>query len=339
MNKLCQIVGLGTYVPERILSNKDLEKMMDTTDEWIVSRTGIHTRHILDESKNTSDAGFYAAQKAIADAGIDAKEITHIFVATCTPDELSPSVSCIIAGKLGLSAFSGVSKISPDVKSLTCFDFNAACSGFIYGLEIARAFLALDDDATILLVAAETLSRRINYKDRSTAVLFGDGAGAVILRSKGKKIVTVHDVSCGSDGDLNNLIRIGGGTSMNVNAGDIVDEKFFLNMQGRDVFKHAVRCMVQESLKILSRNNLTTDDVDMFIAHQANARIIEAVGLRLEIPAEKVFTNVSRYGNTSAASILLALDEARDAGKVEAGKKILITTFGAGLTWASALFS
>lgn len=339
MNKLCQIIGLGTYVPERILSNNDLEKMMETTDEWIVSRTGIHTRHILDVSQGTSDLGFHAAQRAIKYADIEPSEITHILVATCTPDYLSPSVACIIAGKLGLSAYSGLSKTSPDASSLVCLDFNAACSGFVYGLEMARAFLALDKDATVLLIAAEAMSRRMNYSDRSTSVLFGDGAGAVILRSHGEKFLSINDVSCGADGDLNTLIQIGGGTNMHVAIGDTVDENFFLTMQGRDVFKSAVRCMVQESLKVLTRNNLTIDDVDMFIPHQANARIIEAVGLRLEIPAEKVFTNLSRYGNTSAASILLALNEARDAGKVEAGKKILVTTFGAGLTWGSALFS
>ena len=339
MNKLCQIAGLGVCVPERVLSNHDLEQIMDTNEEWIVSRTGIHTRRILDASQGTSDVGFFAAQKAILDAGIDASEITHIFVATCTPDYLSPSVSCLIAARLGLSAYSGVSTISPTTKSLMCLDFNAACSGFVYGLEVARAFLALDSNAVVLLIAAEALSRRMNYNDRSTSVLFGDGAGAVVLRSKGDSFLTVHDVSCGTDGDLNELIQIGGGTNMNVVVGDTVKEDFFLNMQGRDVFKHAVRCMVQESLKLLSRNNLTIDDVDLFIPHQANARIIEAVGSRLEIPAEKVFTNVSEYGNTSAASILLALDDARKAGKVEVGKKTLITTFGAGLTWGSALLS
>ncbi len=340
MNALCQIAGLGTYVPKEILSNQDLENMMDTSDEWIFTRTGIKERRILATSENASDAGFYAAQKAIEDAKIEAKDITHIFVASCTPDYLSPSVSCLIAQRLGLAEYSGVTKISIDSQSITCLDFNAACSGFVYGLEMARAYLALHENAVVLLVAAEAMSRRMNYEDRTTSVLFGDGAGAVIIKNNCEHpLFTLHDVSCGADGDLSDLIQIGGGSKMNAKVGDKIDESFFLTMQGRDVFKNAVRGMVQESQKVLERNNLTVNDIDLFIAHQANARILEAVASRLEIPEEKVFMNVSLYGNTSASSIPLALENARQQNLIKKGEKTLLTAFGAGLTWASALLS
>lgn len=333
------INGLGVYIPKNVITNQDLEKIMDTTDEWIMTRTGIHTRHVLADDENTSDAGYYAAVKAIEDAKIDPTDITHIIVATCTPDNLSPSISCCIAGRLGLSATSGVAKISPTTAGLVCFDINAACSGFIYGLEVARSFLALHPDATILLVAAEALSRRMNYKDRSTAVLFGDGAGAMILQKTGTPFLTIRDVSLGSDGGLHSLITVGGGTNIKIQCGDIIDEKFFLSMQGREVFKHAVRCMVQECEKLMARNDLSIHDIDLFIAHQANMRILEAVTARLEIDEDKVFINLPHYGNTSAASILLALSDARLEGRIHPGKPILLTTFGAGLTWGSALLS
>ncbi len=341
MSKQYKILSLGTYVPQNILSNKDLEEMMETTDEWIVSRTGIENRHILGNLENASDAGFIAAQNAIAEAKIDLSEITHLLVGTCTPDYLSPSVSSIIANKLELSTYSGVSTISPHSKSITCFDFNAACSGFIYGLDLARAFLSLYEDATILLVVTEAMSRRMNYKDRTTSILFGDGAGAVIISAKSNKkhLFTIDDVSLGADGNYSSLITIGGGTNKSVQIGDQITEDYFLSMQGREVFKHAVRGMALESVKLLTRNNLEVADIDYLVAHQANARILNAVAERLEIPPEKVYINLKNYGNTSAASIALALNDARNEGKIHANKKILLTAFGAGLTWGSALIS
>lgn len=348
MNNFCTIHGLGSYLPKRILKNSDLEKIMNTSDEWIVTRTGICERHILADTENTSDIAYYAAQNALEDAGIDATDITHIFVATCTPDMLTPSVACLVAAKLGLSASTGVQTISKDSKSITCFDFNAACSGFVYGLEIARAFLSLDDKAIILFIAAEGLSRRMNYKDRGTSILFGDGAGAVILGAHNnsllakktcENIFSVDDVTCGADGDLFSLIEIGGGTSLKVQTGDTIGDDFFLTMQGQDVYKQAVRCMVKESKKILERNNLSINDIDLFIAHQANARIIEAVAERLAMPSHKVFMNLQSVGNTSAASIPLAMVDAKKAGLLQKNKRILLTTLGAGLTWGCALLS
>lgn len=335
----CHISGLGVSVPEKILSNKDLEKIMDTSDEWIVTRTGIKNRHIVKDNENISEHAFIAAVKAIEEAQISPSEITHVLVATCTPETLSPGVSCILAEKLGLSAYSGLSLISPHNPGLVCFDFNAACSGFVYGLELARAFLALNSNSAILLVTAECLSRRMNYQDRTTSVLFGDGAGACIIRGKGNALFHILDVSIGADGDYKDLIRIGGGTDKNVQVGDTITEDFFLTMQGREVFKQAVRGMAQESLKLLHKNNLVVEDIDLFIAHQANLRIIDAVRERLELPKEKVFTNLEEYGNTSATSIVLAMAEAREQGLLKAGQKTLLTAFGAGLTWGSALLS
>lgn len=335
----CHISGLGVSVPDEILTNQDLEKIMDTSDEWIVTRTGIKNRHIVKDSENISEYAFLAAVKAIEEAQISLSEITHVLVATCTPETLSPSVSCIVAEKLGLSTYSGLQLISSHNPSLVCFDFNAACSGFVYGLELARAFLALNPHAVILLVTAECLSRRMNYQDRSTSVLFGDGAGACIIRAQGNALFRILDVSLGADGDYKDLIRIGGGTDKKVQVGDSITEDFFLTMQGREVFKYAVRGMAQESLKLLQRNNLSVEDIDLFIAHQANLRIIESVRDRLEFPAEKVFTNVEKYGNTSATSIVLAMAEAREQGVIKKGQKTLLTAFGAGLTWGSALLA
>lgn len=337
MNVNCHISGLGISVPETTLSNQELEKIMDTSDEWIVSRTGIKNRHIVKENENISDYAFLAAVKAIDDAKISPSQITHVLTATCTPEALSPGMSCIIAQKLGLSSYSGLQLISKASPGLVCFDFNAACSGFVYGLELARAFLALNNDSVILLIAAECLSRRMNYQDRTTSVLFGDAAGACIIRGKGDSLFNVLDVSIGADGDYKDLIRIGGGTDKKVQVGDTISEDFFLTMQGREVFKQAVRGMEQESLKLLQKNNLGVDDIDLFIAHQANLRIIDAVRERLGLSEQKVFTNLEKYGNTSAASILLAMAEAREQGLFKAGQKTLLTAFGAGLTWGSAL--
>ena len=339
MNVNCHISGLGVSVPDKILTNQDLEKIMDTSDEWIVTRTGIKTRHIVKDNENISDYAFLAAVKAIEEAQISFSEITHVLVATCTPETLSPSVACVLAEKLALSAYSGLQLISSHNPGLVCLDFNAACSGFVYGLDLARAFLALNPHATILLVAAECLSRKMNYQDRSTSILFGDAAGACIISAKGNALFRLLDVSVGADGDYKDLIRIGGGTDKKVQVGDTISEDFFLTMQGREVFKYAVRGMAQESLKLLHKNALQAEDIDLFIAHQANLRIIDAVRERLQLPQEKVFTNLDKYGNTSAASIVLAMAEAREQGILKKGQKIVLTAFGAGLTWGSALLA
>ncbi len=337
MSTACHIAGLGVSVPENTLSNFDLEKIMDTSDEWIVTRTGIKNRHVLKDDENISQYAAEACKKAMAEANVSPSQITHLLVATCSPETLSPSTACILAEKLGLSKYTGLPFISENNPSLVCFDFNAACSGFVYGLELSRAFLALNKNAVILLVTAECLSRRMNYKDRTTSVLFGDGAGAAVIRAEGEYLFKILDVSVGADGDFKDLIRIGGGTDKKVQVGDTIGEDYFLSMQGREVFKHAVRGMAQESIKLLDKNSLSVNDIDLFIAHQANLRIIEAVGERLNIPQDKVFTNLEKYGNTSASSIVLAMAEAKEKGLLKKGQKTLLTAFGAGLTWGSAL--
>lgn len=339
MNSLCFLSGFGSYVPERVLTNHELEGMMDTTDEWIRTRTGICERHVVAANENVSDLAFQAAQKALQNSGINASSVTHIFTATCSPEHLCPSVACILADKLGMN-----SSQEPHGGHRMLMDFNAACSGFVYGLELGQAILCQQPDAVILLVAAEALSRRMNYADRSTSVLFGDGAGAVVLTSKalpcngvGPRSAKLQAVSCGADGTLNQLIVVGGGTSLNLKVGEPVPAEFFTTMQGREVFKQAVRCMARECTNLLGKAGLELADIDLFIAHQANMRIIEAVGQRLNVPAHKTFCNVQSYGNTSAASIPLAIDDALNQGVLQPGMQVLLTTFGGGLTWGAAL--
>ncbi len=333
MTNSCHICGLGSYVPPKILTNRDLEKLVDTSDEWIMSRTGIRQRHILDSGVNASDAALVAARAALTDAGVSAGELTHIFVATCSPDYFCPSTACLVAGRLGLSARS-----EGHGAHVMCMDFNAACSGFLYGLELARSALSLRPDAVVLLIGAEALSRRIDFSDRSTCVLFGDGAGAVVLRGAGTGCLwRVRDSVCCADGSMHDLIVMGGGSAMEVKKGDALPDDFFLVMQGREVFRQAVRSMTAESLAMLERHGMQVSDIDLFIAHQANLRIIEAVGSRLGIAEDKVFINVQDYANTSAATLPLALDDARSQGRLKPGMKVLLATFGGGITWGAAL--
>ena len=335
MNHPCYICGLGSYVPPRVLSNHDLEKMVETSDEWITTRTGIKERHILDDGVNASDCGVEAARAALAEAGVSPEEVTHIFVATCTPDYLCPSTACVIAGKLGLSASSG------RMGDVMCLDFNAACTGFVYGMELACNTIQSHPEAVVLLVAAEALSRRTNFKDRTTCVLFGDGAGAVVLRSAPKNpLWKVRDIVCSSDGSLHELIQIGGGSACSIKEGEsVVGADWFISMQGMAVFKHAVRSMAEESLRVLKRNDMTLSDIDLFIPHQANLRIIHAVGERLGLDESRVFANVQHYGNTSAATLPVAMEDARRAGVLTPGMKVLLTSFGGGMTWGSVLLA
>jgi len=311
-------------VPDTVLTNTDLAKVVDTNDEWIVTRTGIKQRHRLDDADNASDLGLKAARKALAEAGIEATELTHVVGATCTPDVLSPSVACIIAGQLG-------------TQKVMAFDISAACSGFLYGLSICRALLAQDPAAKILFVCTEALTRRVNWADRSTCVLFGDAATACIVSSSSPAMAEIEDVVCHSDGVQRDLIVVGGGTRCRYGLGEPVGENFFITMQGRETYKHAVRNMVHVCEELLTRNGLTGADVDLLVPHQANMRIIEAVGSRLDLTGERVFTNVEKYGNTSSASIPLALAEARAEGRIRPGSRVLMTAFGAGLTWGAAL--
>jgi 3-oxoacyl-[acyl-carrier-protein] synthase-3 len=308
--------------------------MVDTSDEWLTTRTGIKERHILDDDAEASDFGAVAARAALAEAGLSPDDVTHIFAATCTPDYLCPSSACIIAGKLGISSASG------RLGSVMCMDFNAACSGFVYGLELARSVLALHPEAVVLLVAVEALSRRTDYTDRATCVLFGDAAGAVVLRSSSESpLWRVRDAQCAADGSLHELIRIGGGSAARIGQGGSLGPGWAISMQGQAVFKHAVRAMTEESLRLLKRSGMAVGDIDLLIPHQANQRIISAVGERLGLGEDKVFVNVRHYGNTSAATIPLAMDDARRAGRLVPGMKVLLTGFGGGATWGSALLA
>lgn len=327
MTATCHLRGFGAYAPERILTNKDLESIVETTDEWITTRTGIRQRHVASEGENASDVATAAARAALADAGLDPSELTHIFVATCTPDYLSPNTACLVESKLGLAG-------------LMALDFNAACSGFVYGLSLARGIVAAQPTAKVLLVATEALSRRVNWQDRTTCVLFGDGAGATVITADSPANANgavLEDVIGTSDGNLGTLLTIGGGTATPYKLGDTVGPEYFVQMQGRDVFKHAVRSMATVCEDILARNSLSIADVDLVIPHQANQRIVDAVADRLAITPAKVFMNLQDYGNTSAASIPLALADARAQGAIRPGMRVLLTTFGGGFTWGAAL--
>jgi 3-oxoacyl-[acyl-carrier-protein] synthase-3 len=319
------INGLGFHVPERIVTNQDMEKIVETSDEWITTRTGIKERRFVSEGQACSDLALEASLKAVADAGRTVKDITHIIVGTFTPDSYCPSAACLVQEKLGL-------------KGIPAFDLYAACSGFLYSLETARGLVALHPGAVVLVVGAEVVSSRVNFEDRTTCVLFGDGAGAAIVSGTDTGGPRIEDVALSADGALGSLLTISGGGSGNpVKLGDVVDASFFVRMQGTEVFRHAVRSMVAISREVLGRNGLSGEDIDLLIPHQANIRIIDSVTKKLQLPKEKVYVNVDKYGNTSAASIPIALAEARAAGQIKAGDTVLLTSFGGGFTWASAL--
>lgn len=321
------IFGLGSFLPEIVLTNEELSKSVDTSDEWITARTGIRRRHILAKGETNTDMGLAASRSALREANIDPSELTHVLYATCTPDTISPSASCILCNKLGITG-------------KFVLDVNAACCGFLFGLVAARGLLAAQPEAKILLVAAEALSTRTNWKDRSTCVLFGDGGGAVVLgaeRDGGLGLLV--DVETASDGSLGPLLHFGDMLCPGepYAEGHPVGTEFFVQMNGREVFKHAVRSMAAISKQVLERNGLTIDDIDLVVPHQANLRIIEAVGSRLGANPNRVFVNVDSVGNTSAASIPIALDEARRKGVLKPGMRVLACTFGGGLTWSAAL--
>lgn len=326
------IQGLGTYVPTKRITNVDLMSLVDTNDEWIVSRTGIKARHMLADDENGSDAGTEAALKALEDAGIAAEDITHVLTATCTPDYLCPSTACIISGKIGSHG-------------AMAFDLNAACTGFVYGLDVANSILAGKPGAKVLLVGSEAFTRRLNWEDRTTCILFGDGAAAAVLTNGDagtpKRCLPsaplLRDVRCGADGRQYPLLTVGGGTNRNYKPGDPVQDDFYLQMQGREVFKQAVRSLSAVCSELLEDNGLTLEDIDLFIPHQANLRIIEAVGDRLKLESEKIFVNLDEYGNTSAASIPLGIGDACAQGRIRPGSRVLLSAFGGGFTWGAAL--
>jgi 3-oxoacyl-[acyl-carrier-protein] synthase-3 len=320
-----RVIGTGSYVPPRVLTNADLEKLVDTSDEWIVTRTGISERHIASDEEATSDLAYHAATAALESAGVDAGDLDMILVATATPDMFFPSTACVLQDRLGARRSGGL-------------DISAACSGFIYGLAMANGLIRAGTARTVLLLGAETLTKVVNWQDRNTCVLFGDGAGAVVLRADEGDggILSAHLYADGSKGPL--LILPGGGSRhpMSQAVLDAGLAKIQMN-SGNEVFKLAVRAMEDAALTALKQNGYDVGDVDFIITHQANMRIISALGQRLGLPDHKVITNLKRVGNTSAASIPLALDEAVRAGRVQAGHLVLLCAFGGGLTWASSL--
>ena len=320
----CFIRGLGLYAPDNILTNADLEKMVDTSDEWIITRTGITERRIVSPGQTCTDLAAEATRRALAKAGMRAEDLTHVFLATLTPDTAVPPAATTLAHKLG-------------VRGVLAMDMDGACSGFLYTLEVARAFVTLHPEANVLVAASEILSSRTNWSDRSTCVLFGDGAGVVVVSSSGPGMEVI-DLMLSSDGQYGPLLTVAGGYSGHpYKAGDTIDDDYFIKMNGREVFKHAVRNMSEISMDLLQKHGLKPSDVDVLLPHQANLRILDAVGRKLGIPPEKVFSNVQRYGNTSAASVPIALVEAVETGFIKPGDLVLITTFGGGLTWGSAL--
>ena len=322
--RTCAFSAVGAYVPEKILTNADLEKMVDTTDEWITSRTGIQQRRIACEGEYTSDMAAKAARLAMERAGVSAEEIDLIIVATITPDMLFPSTACLVQQKIG-------------ARRAAAFDIEAACSGFIYALEIAQQFIASHTYNTVLVIGAEKLSSIIDWKDRNTCVLFGDGAGAAILQSRGG----THGLltACmGADGSKGELLSMPAGGSRQPATIDSVNARLhYLRMDGKETFKSAVNAMYQAAQEALRRCEIDISQIKLVIPHQANRRIIDAVGERLGARPEQVFVNLHKFGNTSAASVAIALDEAVSSGLIQRGDLVLLVVFGAGLTWGAAV--
>ena len=321
--RTAKIVGLGTYLPEKVLTNSDLEKMVDTSDEWIVTRTGIRERHIAEKGVTTSDLGYMAAKDAIKNAGLKPKDIELIVVATITPDMQFPSTSCLVQKKLG--AYNAV-----------CFDISAACSGFIYGMSVAREFLSNGAYKNALVIGTELLSTIVDWSDRNTCILFGDGAGAaVMVPSKSNGIISSY---LGSDGRDSELLSVPAGGSRFPSTHETINGKLhFLKMSGNEVFKMAVRIMSDAVKKVLLQSNLTCEDVDCLIPHQANIRIINSVAKRINLCDEKVYVNLERYGNMSSASTPIALAEAVKNGKIKKGDIVVLVAFGSGLTWGATV--
>ncbi|MDO8588547.1 MAG: beta-ketoacyl-ACP synthase III [Armatimonadota bacterium] len=317
------IVGIGSAVPDKILTNADLEKLVDTTDEWIKTRSGICERRIGTDQTAASDLATEAARAALASAGMGAEALDLIIVATVTGDSPIPSTASLVQHRIG----------SPRTPA---FDLSAGCSGFVYALSVARGLVASGLHTNILVVGVDMLSRVTNWQDRTTCVLFGDGAGAAIVSPVGEG-EGILSFCLGSDGSRGDLLRIrAGGSRLPASAQTVQDGLHSIEMSGREVFKFAVRIMGDAAVEALEKCGLTPADVDLFIPHQANIRIIEAAARRLELPDEKVFINVQKYGNTSAGSIPLAMDEAYRSGLVKKGDLVVLVGFGAGLTWAAA---
>jgi 3-oxoacyl-[acyl-carrier-protein] synthase-3 len=322
--RTCSVAGVGSYVPAKILTNADLERMVSTSDEWITTRTGIKERHIAAKDEFTSDLGAAAARRAMQRARVTPEQIDLIIVATITPDMPFPSTACLIQQKLG-------------AHRAAAFDLEAACSGFIYALEIAQQFIMTRTYDTVLVIGAEKLSSIVDWKDRNTCVLFGDGAGAAILQNRphAHGLLTAVMGADGSKADL--LFMAGGGSRCPATAESVASRLHYLRMEGKEAFKNAVQAMKTAAQEALRRCEIDISRIKCIIPHQANLRIIDAVGERIGARPDQLFVNVHKYGNTSAASVAIALDEAVQTGRVQHGDLILLMVFGAGLTWGAAV--
>ena len=318
--------SIGAYVPEKILSNADLERMVDTTDEWILKRTGIKERHIAAENEVTSDLGTKAAELAIKRADINKEEIDLVLCATVTPDYFNmPSTACIISDKLGIN-------------NVQAFDISAACSGFVYVLSVAKAFIESGMKKNVLVIGAEKFSSIVDYSDRSTCILFGDGAGAAIISASSNKEEGFIDLHASADGAYADFLVTPAPGSVNPVSQRVIDEGLnFVQMKGNETFKLAVKTLTKDVKEILAKNEIDSEDIPHFIPHQANYRIIKAVGDALKMKEEQVVLTVGKYGNTSAASIPMAINDIWESGRLQTGELMLLDTFGGGLTWASAL--
>lgn len=324
MLKSVGIVGLGIYVPEKVMTNADWEKLVDTSDEWIRTRTGIQERRYAVEGQGTSDLGVEAAKKALEDAGMKPEEVELIILATCTPDYRAQNASSLIQVKLG-------------AENAAAFDVSAACSGFIYALTVGKSMIQSGMYKNILVVAAESVSRLLNMKDRNTAILFGDGAAAAVLKEveDGYGIVSSF---LGTEGVLDETLRITAGGTLHPVTHEAIDNgDVYLKMNGQEVFKFAVRALPKATNKALEQAGMKAEDLAMVVPHQANFRIIESAAKRLKLPMDKFYVNLQKYGNTSAASVGLALGEAVQEGKIQKGDMIALTGFGAGLTYGSVI--
>lgn len=318
------IAGTGSYVPERVLTNSDLEIMVDTSDEWITTRTGIKERRIAAEDEFTSHMAVKASRKAIEQAGISPSEVELIIVATITPNTLTPATACYVQHELG-------------AHQAVAFDISAACSGFLYAMRLAERMISGGTCKNALILGAEKLSAFVNWDDRSTCVLFGDGAGAALLKRAREEEGQILAIDIGTDGGQTDLLNIPGGGSACPITQENADQRLStLAMVGTDVFKQAVTRMRASANSVIERSGLRPGDIKLLIPHQANLRIIEAITKRVEIPEDRVFVNLHKYGNTSAAACAIALDEAHRAQKFGPGDHIVMVAFGAGLTWASA---
>ena len=318
----CRIAGTGRYVPEKVLTNTDLEKIVETSDEWIIKRTGIRERRIAAEDQSTSDLALEAARMALDRAGIAAEDLDAIILATLTPDTYCPAGACYVQNLLGAT-------------NACAFDLSAACTGFVYGITVGASLVRTGVHKNVLILGAETLSRFIDYTDRNTCILFGDGAGAAVLsRAEEGGDSRLLDHYLRSDGGGTDLIIMPGGGARRPSSHDTVDGKLhFLSMQGNDVFKFATKSMQTLIETAIERNGLSADDLDLVVPHQVNSRIIDTVLSKVDIPEEKIYLNLQRYGNTSAASVPMALHEAVEEGRIQEGSLVLLVAFGAGLTW------